>query len=216
MLTFFRLRPTTAAAILVAVAVALLAPSSFSPSTRALLGWDAGAAYFIVAIAITMMRTDLKALQRRARELDGGRASILVVTLIAAAMSVVAIVVDLAAAKASNGYGASVVALAVATIALSWTLVNMMFALHYAHEFYMPDDGGDPGGLKFPGDAAPLYGDFVHFAFVIGVANQTADIMITSPSLRRVVTAHGIAAFVFNTTIIALTINIAAGLIGGG
>lgn len=216
MLTFFRLRPTTGAAILIALMVALLLPSPFALPTRALLAWDAGALFFVVAIAATMAQADAAAIRRRAQELDGGRASILVVTLIAAAMSVVAIVLELAAAKSTERFGPFVVCLSIATIALSWALVNLMFALHYAHEYYMPDDGEEPGGLKFPGRTPPLYGDFVHFAFVIGVANQTADIMITSPSLRRVVTAHGVAAFVFNTAIIALTINIAAGLIGGG
>ncbi|WP_342362700.1 DUF1345 domain-containing protein [Terrarubrum flagellatum] len=215
MLTFFRMRPAMSLSIVVAIVATLLTPSSLELSTRGLLGWDAGAIFFIVMMSVIMWRTDLEGLRRRAEELDGGRASILVVTLAAAAISVAAIILDLAAAKSDKGYGSWVVALTIVTICLSWTVVHLMFALHYAHEYYSPDDGEEPGGLKFPGDAAPLYGDFVHFAFVIGLANQTADIMITSPSLRRVVTAQGVAAFVFNTAIIALTINIAASLIGG-
>lgn len=215
MLTFFRLRPTTGFAILVAFCVAFLSPSSLDIWTRALLGWDVGAGVFIVAIAVVMMRTDAHALRKRAQELDGGRASILIVTLAASAASMTAIVMELVAAKGARGYGAWVISLTVATIVLSWTITHLMFALHYAHEYYAPDNGEEPGGLKFPGGGALTYGDFVHFAFVIGVANQTADIMIASQSLRRVVTVHGVAAFVFNTAIIALTINIAAALIGG-
>lgn len=215
MLQFFRLRPTAGLSIVVAICAALLSPSSLHLSTRALIGLDAGALVFIVAVAFFMMRTDAEGLRRRAEELDGGRASILIVTLIAAAASMTAIVMELLAAKSDKGYGAWVISLTAVTIVLSWTITHLMFALHYAHEYYAPDDGGEPSGLKFPGHAEPIYGDFVHFAFVIGVANQTADIMISSPGLRRVVTAHGIAAFVFNTAIIALTINIAAALIGG-
>ncbi len=215
MLQFFRLRPMAGVAIVVTLGAALLSPPSLHISTRTLIGLDAGALVFIVAVAVTMMRTDAGGLRRHAEELDGGRASILIVTLIAAAASMTAIVMELLAAKSDKGYGAWVILLTTFTIVLSWTIAHLMFALHYAHEYYAPDDGSGPGGLKFPGDAEPTYGDFVHFAFVIGVANQTADIAITSPALRRIVTAHCIAAFVFNTAIIALTINIGASLVGG-
>lgn len=215
MLQFLRLRPATFLCLAAAIVLFAALPNSLSIATRALIAWDAAAIAFIVAMTIIMWRTDLDRLRERAEALDGGRASILVVTLVATAASIAAIVSELASAKGGQGYGAAVLSLVALTIVASWTIVHLMFALHYAHEYYSPDDGGQPGGLKFPGDAPPLYGDFAHFAFVIGVANQTADISITSPSLRRVATAHGVAAFVFNTAIVALTINIAASLLGG-
>ena len=104
-------------------------------------------------------------------------------------------------------------ALVFATVAASWFMVQLIFALHYAHEYYAQGERGqDAGGLDFPGGEPPDYWDFLHFSIVIGVASQTADIAFTSKSLRRVGTVHGITAFVFNTVVLALTINLLAGL----
>lgn len=210
----FRLHPYVYVCAAVGVASHFLLPSMLPHVTRAIVAWDIAVAGYMAVLACFMHGTDVEGLRKRAVELDGGRALVLVVTLAAAAASIAAIVLELAAAKSRTGYGASLVALVGVTIALSWSFTHLMFALHYAHEYYAPDDGGPPSGLTFPGDAAPTYGDFVHFSYVIGCAAQTADIAIVSPELRRVVTLHCIAAFVFNTAIVALTINIAAGMLG--
>ena len=212
MLRFFRLRPTLAPPLLLGLAAAFLLPTSWSVVARVLVGWNVAIPTFITLSVVLMMRTDVSELRDHAEALDGGRVWLLFVTLAAAAASVAAIVLELISARGAAN-GGWPIALAVATIASSWALTHLMFAFHYAHEYYAPDDGGPPSGLKFPGDAEPTYGDFAHFSFVIGCASQTADVTITSPTLRRVVTAHCIAAFVFNTAILALTINIAAGLI---
>ena len=94
-------------------------------------------------------------------------------------------------------------------------MVQLIFALHYAHDYYSADDkapGGMRGGLTFPGRGEPDYWDFLHFSLVIGVACQTADIAFTSKHLRRLGGLHGVLAFTFNTVILALTINLVAGL----
>jgi uncharacterized membrane protein len=107
------------------------------------------------------------------------------------------------------------IAFVFATVALSWLFVHTSFAKHYAHEHFGPATKGDiRKGLIFPGDQEPDFGDFMHFALVIGVAAQTADIQISTKPIRRVVTLHGVLAFVFNTVILALTINLAASLFG--
>jgi uncharacterized membrane protein len=76
-----------------------------------------------------------------------------------------------------------------------------MFALHYAHEYYA-EHGKRGGGLIFPRDPVPDYS--------IGTATQVSDVEITSKRIRRTVTVHGIVAFFFNVTVIALTV----GLVG--
>ena len=103
--------------------------------------------------------------------------------------------------------------LVIATLALAWTFANMVYALHYAHLFYSSEDGGhDLGGLDFPGKRPePDYWDFVYFSFTLGVALQTSDVCITSSGIRRVVTLHCIAAFVFNLGVLAMAINILSG-----
>ena len=136
-----------------------------------------------------------------------------------AAASLAAVAIELSTAKDAGGAVEALrIGLAMATVALSWFVTQLIFALHYAHEYYAPDDDDDPatqeqGGLKFPGDEPPDYWDFVHFAIVIGVASQTADVEFTSRRLRRIGTVHSVVSFIFNTVVLALTINALAGLL---
>ena len=106
--------------------------------------------------------------------------------------------------------------LAGVTVALSWFVMQLVFALHYAHRYYSPDDlpgpRGRAQGLKFPGGEDPDYWDFLHFSVVIGTAAQTADIEFTSKPLRRIGTVHSLIAFTFNTVVLALSINLLASL----
>lgn len=111
----------------------------------------------------------------------------------------------------ASAKGPASAALLVGTLAISWTFANLIYSFHYARLFYGKDAGGDFGGLRFPGDHPPEFADFVNFAFVIGMTSQTADIAITHPRMRRLATAHGLFAFVFNLGILALTINVLAG-----
>jgi len=93
----------------------------------------------------------------------------------------------------------------VATLALAWLFSNSVYALHYAHLFYR---SGSKGGLEFKGEAVPDYGDFVYFAFTLGMTFQTSDVTITSRAMRRAVVLHCLAAFLFNLGVIAFTINV--------
>ena len=141
----------------------------------------------------------------------------IVLAIVAVAASFAGVAAEFIQAKADHGLvAAGRIVLAIGTVALSWLFTQLVFTLHYAHEFYGAADDADGvrGGLKFPGTGRPRYGDFFHFAAVIGVANQTADVQFTSRSMRTIGTIHGIVAFVFNTAVLALMINLAAGLFG--
>jgi uncharacterized membrane protein len=111
------------------------------------------------------------------------------------------------------------IGLAAATIVSAWFFIHLTYALHYARECfdeYFAEPGrpaAERGGLAFPGTEHPDYYDFLYFSYVIGVACQTADVNISSPAMRRVVLVHCVLAFFFNSAVLALTINIAAGLI---
>ncbi|CAN5713676.1 hypothetical protein BH10PSE5_BH10PSE5_17750 [soil metagenome] len=159
-------------------------------------------------------------IREQAPSQDEGQGMILAVVVLAAAFSVGAVGMELSIAKGDHGLDkAWRVILAFGTVAASWFMVHLIFALHYAHEYYSPDGDltgrAEAGGLMFPGDEEPDYWDFLHFSTVIGVASQTADIAFTSKPLRRIGTIHGIVAFTFNTVVLALTINLLAGLFGG-
>ncbi len=95
----------------------------------------------------------------------------------------------------------------------SWLFTQVLFAQHYAHDFYAARSHGGPDPLQFPGTPDPGYGDFFHFACVIGTSAQTADVSFNGAGLRAVGTLHCVVAFFFNATLLSLSINIAAGLL---
>jgi uncharacterized membrane protein len=194
--------------------LAFLLPGEWRLSTRLLIGWNVGVALFLAHAFFTIARFDLRRARQRAAEQDEGAVLILVLTVAAAVASFAAIVADLGFAQASGGASQAVYfAHAAVTILLSWTFIHVIFAFHYAYEYF--GEGG-PGGLDFPGRGSPEYWDFVYFAFVVGTTFQTSDVDITGKRIRRLVTAHGIVSFFFNVAILALTVNIGSNLIGGG
>ncbi|MEH2551454.1 putative membrane protein [Bradyrhizobium sp. AZCC 2262] len=202
-------RPRTFIAIALGAAVFFLLPDSRRLVTRLIVGWDVFAAFYLVLAYIMMLRCEVAHIRRSALLQDDGRFLILLLTVFGALASLGAIVFELGVSK---GNKAGLI-LAVATIALSWVLVHIAFALHYAHDFYR---GKKPGGLLFPsGDAHAEadYWDFVYFSFVIGMTAQVSDVGITDKIIRRTATVHGIISFVFNTALLALMVNIAASAI---
>ena len=213
----FTRRPHLVAAILTGVAVGLglwLIPNALRPSTRAVFAWDAALAVFIASTLRMMCQCDETLIRSRAASHDEGQHFILILAVVAAFVSLLAIAAELSIAKGEHGLAKGLrVALAFGTVLASWMFVQMIFALHYAHEFY--GDGGEGKsrrGLLFPDDDTPDYWDFLHFGAVIGVAAQTADVAFASKTMRRTGTVHCLVAFVFNTVVLALTINLLAGL----
>lgn len=215
-------RPRMSSAILVGLATGLvlcLAPNNLSPSTRAILAWDCAVSTFIALMMAMMSKSDILQIQARSAAQDEGQGLTLTLSIFAATASILAIAIELSLAKADHGLVKALrVALAFLTIGLSWFFTHLIFALHYAHEYYSPETCPDAaghaerGGLAFPGKEPPDYWDFVHFSVVLGVASQTADISFTGKPLRRIGTLHSVLSFVYNTIALALTINLLAGL----
>jgi uncharacterized membrane protein len=178
--------------------------------TRALIGWDGGIICFLCAMFFVVMPdVDIARMKRRAIEHDEGGHLILLMTILASVASVGALIAELSEAK-TNPEGGWRVVLAAGTVVLSWLFVQIVFAVHYAHVYYLAEENGEPkGGLEFGVAGEPDYWDFVHFAVVLGTASQTADIVFTSKQMRRIGTVHTIVAFGFNTAILATMINLA-------
>ena len=211
-------RLLVAAAVGVAVDAVLLLGVHLRLSTGLILGWDAFCVVFLGLVAAMVAGEDPKAIAARASKQDEGQHLILVLTIGASAASLAAVAAELTVVKDATGWTQALLAvLAVSAVTGSWLVMQVILALHYAHEYYARDPNGELArGLDFPGEEAPDYWDFLHFAIVIGVASQTADIAITNRRLRRLGTVHSLIAFVFNTLIIALMINLIAGLLGNG
>jgi uncharacterized membrane protein len=195
----------------VGLAVFVLMPSSWTIATRALCGWDAGVLlYLALLVGLVASPSHVARLRQRAAEEDEGAVAITFLAAAAALVSIGAIFVQLAAVKEKTGGMLPHVAFAIATIALSWVFTHTIFGHHYAYRYYSRRSAG---GLVFPGKEEPDFWDFLYFSFVIGMTAQVSDVSVTDRKIRRIALAHGILSFVFNTTIIALAVNIASSVI---
>ena len=193
----------------VTVVIVLTALTDWKPASCLLGGWDIGVAIYLLLTLRMMAGSDVHSLRRHAALQDEGRFAVLVLTVTAALVSVAAIFVILADTTAPAQWRFLHLALALLTIMLSWAFIHTIFALHYAHEFY-DHRSEEPGGILFPGGGDPDYWDFMYFSFVIGMTSQVSDVGIASRRIRRTVAAHGVVSFVFNTALLALTVNIGA------
>jgi uncharacterized membrane protein len=209
LLRLVRSRPRLFNGFAIALLVMPMLPSQWRWATRVLVAWDVGIASYLVLVYHLIAGSRVSDIRQRAEIEDEGRLGTLVLTVAAALASLGAIIAELgpSAAEGTVRQPPQLI-LAMLTILLSWAFIHTIFALHYAHDFY--GDGGNEGGLEFPGGEKPDYWDFVYFAFVIGMTSQVSDIAISSRSIRRTATAHGIVSFVFNAALLALTVNVAA------
>jgi uncharacterized membrane protein len=186
--------------------------------TRILAAWNVAGWLYVVLIGIMMLRCEIAGIKRQASLEDESRTVLLILTVFASVAMVLAIVAQLSALNEDHSAGRTLkFGLAFSTILVSWFLVHTVFALYYAHEFHGESRGrsrGCGGGLRFPGEHIPDYLDFVYFAFVVGTTAQTSDVEVASRKMRRVVTLHGLLSFFFNTTVIALVVNLTSQLAG--
>lgn len=208
-------RPRLLISIVVGAMSTTLIPAQWQwpQITQWTVGWNIGAMlYLMLAIHMMFGSTHERMCKRAVRE-DDGRFILLAMVVISALTCLSAIVAELVIAKATQSDLRNWhIGLAVLTIFSSWVFTQIMFALHYAHDYYLAEATNKTGGLKFPGDHAPDYGDFLYAACVIGTSGQPADVSFTSRTQRRVGLLHSVLSFFFNTVVVALTINIASGL----
>ena len=202
-------RPKLIAAIAVGIAVALLLPSEWRGITRILVGWDIGVALYLCVVAWIIARSEVSHIREHAEKEDEGRIVMLALTVTATLISLAAIIVLLG--QGEDKRPGPELLFAIGTVLLTWGFIHTIFALHYAHEFYTETPVAS--GLKFPGGEQPTYLDFVYFSFVIGMTFQVSDVAVSSRAIRRTVTAHAIASFLFNVALLAIMINIAASAI---
>jgi len=146
---------------------------------------------------------------------DTSRVVIFFVTLICATASMLAVILLLTTKHETSSIKLLHLVIAITGMTLSWSLVHTVFAVRYAHMFYA-DHKTKPnthaGGLDFPGEDKPDFVDFAYFSFVLGMTFQVSDVSISSRKIRRMVLWHGLISFGYNVVIIALTINVVAGL----
>jgi uncharacterized membrane protein len=206
---FWRLhiRLLVAASLGLAVTLILLLATPWRIPTCILVGWDSGVALYLAQIFWIVAYWPIDRIRRRACVEDEGAVALLVLTSASALASLAAVISELG--HAPNAYR---VTLGTVTILLSWAFMHVIFALHYAHEYYGEGRDDQTGGLDFPGDQEPDYWDFLYYSLVVAMTAQVSDVQVTSKTIRRLTTVHGVIAFFFNVTVLALTVNIVSSL----
>lgn len=211
-----RARPHLVGSAAIGLVIFYVTPDEMTPVTRALIGWNAALLSYFVAVALHVVGATHDDIRKRADALDEGAGVMLLLTTAVAIASFGAIVMELADAQRTQGLEKAVnIGLTIVTVVTSWLFLHLTFALHYAHDYYADDEKPDDvftarAGLDFPQTEDPQYIDFLYYSYVIGVASQTGDVCTTSPGMRLLTMVHGVIAFFYNTTVLALMVNIAS------
>lgn len=190
-----------------ATVTALLAPWQLT----VLIGWDVAAIVFLAWTWGRIVTLDGDATRMHAQREDTGREASRVLLSIAAVASLAGVITALVLGKHTGGVISGVLtATAVATVIVSWLIIQTLFTVRYADLYY----GDEPGGIDFNSPESPDYRDFANVSFTVGMTFQIADTNVTDRRIRRTVTVHGLLSYLFGTVIIGLTINVLAGLFG--
>jgi uncharacterized membrane protein len=206
-------RGTSASKVLVAAAVGIpvgaVAALLTAWQAAVLLGWTATVATFLGRLWPRLWREDAAGTSAHATREDDSRVTADLTLLAACLASLVAVGLLLVETSSVGGpTKAMFTAVGVVSVVLSWALVHTLFALRYAHLYY----DGTLGGIDFHDDEPPTYHDFAYLAFTVGMTYQVSDTEVNDRPIRATILRHALLSFLFGTTIIALTINIVAGL----
>ncbi|MEH2379128.1 MAG: DUF1345 domain-containing protein [Nostoc sp.] len=214
----FDSRPRLFIAVGLALLVSLILPHWLHLPTRILCAWNSGVDFFLAITWWKMIRATPEKIRRYSESEYEGHLAIFLLVIAAACASVLAIVFLLTDKKGLSPTLLDLhVILSIMTIVGSWLLVHTMFAVQYAHSYYKyirhNNSEEITGGLDFPHNDCPDYWEFLYYSFVVGMTSQVSDVETTSRDMRRLTLLHSILSFFFNTTILAMTINIVASLI---
>lgn len=203
---------------LIGLVVFVIAPHLGAPaSSRALIAWDGGALVYLILTWRLFLTATGEEVRCRAGNEDETPWGLLTLVIGAIISSLGGIVLALIAAKHDSPAQQNLVSgLAVLTLVVSWVMLQTVFTLHYAHRHFgdVDNDGVINGGFNFPGEPAETYLDFVYLSFCIGATFQVSDTSVERATLRNLITTHGAVAYLYNTAILALGINILSGLVG--
>jgi uncharacterized membrane protein len=199
--------------VAMSAAVGLLAGAStltFLPWPFSLLiAWDIAAAVFLVWTWRKIWHLDAEQTARAAEREDPTRAAADVVLLTASVVSLLAVGYVLVQAGSAKGLAAVLqVALGGGSVIVSWAVVHTIFTLRYARLYYLDEDGG----VDFHQHGAPRFSDFAYVAFTIGMTFQVSDTEVNTPAFRAYILRHALLSYLFGTVIVAITINLVAGL----
>ena len=180
----------------------------------AMILWDVFALVNIIVSWIIFFKSSVAHITKHAQQDDGSRMFVFNIVVFSSFASMFMVLMLMTSTQTHEISNAVYLVIIIAGILLSWTMVHTSFCFHYARLYYKPDEEVDKpaNGLNFPKELHPDYLDFAYFSFVIGMTFQVSDVQINSRTIRRLALVHALISFVLNTFVVALTINLIAGL----
>jgi len=213
---FLRMHPLHRIGLGVLMALAaffILPKDSFSPLLLSVIVWIAFAGTFLATSWIVLFKRTIHGIRSTAKTDDGSKPVVFVLILLASFASLVTVLLLIISKDTETREYVLYIPVTVTGMLISWLMVHTVFTFHYAHIYYDETEAGDQyEGLDFPAEKEPDYIDFAYFSFVIGCTFQVSDVQITSRKIRRLVFLHSLLSFTLNTFVVALTINLIAGL----
>lgn len=173
-----------------------------------LVGWDAGALVYLALLWRLFLTASEKDIRDRAGQQDDGAGVVLAVVATAILTSLGGIL--LALLHPDTDHRRVTPVLVALTLATGWLLMHSVFVTHYAHRHFEAVARHDQAGIGFPGEPPTSYLDFAYLAFTVGATFQVSDNTVGSTKLRNLVTAHALAAYLYNTAILAVGISLLA------
>ncbi len=198
--------------------VMLLAWRPLGMVPAVLIGFDAGVLVFFATLVSLFSGGTAASMRQRSQANEPDHHLLLWLALGIAAVTITAVWAEVLAISANKeGDNRAMLLLATTSLALAWAFANTLGAIHYAHLWYLRGpDGKDTRGLDFPGDEAhPDYWDFIYFTTVLSMTFQVSDVTISARPIRRLVIVHGLVAFLFNISVIALSVSVVTGVLTG-
>jgi len=193
----------------------LLIPKSLDLLLILMISWIAFSGSYLIFSWIILFYRRVEDIRKHATMDDGGKVFVFIMILLSSFSGMLMVLLLMIAPDSqSTDFGAYLI-IPISGMLLSWIMVHTIFTFHYAHLFYDNIDNDNKKaaeGLVFPETKEPDYIDFAYFSLVIGCTFQVSDVAITSRKVRRMVLLHGLLAFALNTFVVALTINLVAGL----
>lgn len=202
--------------ILAVIVYVLMIGSHLDMLIKIMIAWSGFALSYIITSWIVFFAQKPAQIRELSKKEDGSRIYVFSLIVITSFGSLFAVLLLMLSQNAKDTPQIVFIPVAISGMLFSWIMVHTIFGFHYAHLYY-GDDTDDSTkhaeGLEFPGEKKPDYVDFAYFSFVIGMTFQVSDTEVTSRSIRRLVLLHGLISFGLNTFVVALTINLIAGLL---
>lgn len=212
---FLRIHPLQRILIacIATILIYLFCPKSSDKLLVGITLWDVFTCTFLMMSFIVLVSRPVPQIKKEASKDDGSKVAVFILIIVSSFAAMLTALLLIISGEAKNS--SSFLPLVIASVLLSWTMVHTIFTFHYAHQYY-DIDKMEPNkhfeGLNFPGETSPDYLDFVYFSFGIGCTFQVSDVTISSKEIRRLVLLHTLISFTLNTFVLALSINIVAGL----